>query len=353
MRLSPNKALLMDISTINSICTKYLGKDINIFLYGSYGSNQGAWILNDDNEYHPYNDYDILVLKNKLNKKDFMLMQKVEKELLNNIKIKFIDLTLSTNQEMKFLKPTVLNIDILNSSKQIFGKYDFRKQVNNLDKKNISLEEVEKLFFTRLWVFSGAMTNLEKDKTFVLTQIAKAIFAIVDAILIENKQYTSLYENKKNLVKNFVDKDFFNLVCWACEQRSHPSSELNLNDFIDNKKNSNEKFLYKIVCEKYRLVFLRVLGNKYNKSFNSIDEFRSFYNSSIRTKIKRLIYPIVKGKSYNKDIYIRNAFMIKLSLLLSEINDTEGLEMLKNASDFFKINKNICNNICYEIAQNL
>ena len=45
--------------------------------------------------------------------------------------------------------------------------------------------------------------------------------------------------------------------------------------------------------------------------------------------------------------------MIKLSLLLSEINDTEGLEMLKNASDFFKINKNICNNICYEIAQNL
>ena len=79
MRSSPNKALLMDISTINNICTKYLGKDINIFLYGSYGSNQGAWILNDDNEYHPYNDYDILVLKNKLNKKDFMLMQKVEK----------------------------------------------------------------------------------------------------------------------------------------------------------------------------------------------------------------------------------------------------------------------------------
>mgnify|MGYP006197758321 CR=1 FL=1 len=45
--------------------------------------------------------------------------------------------------------------------------------------------------------------ELEKDKTFRLTQIAKAIFAIVDAILIENKQYTSLYVDKKNLVKNF------------------------------------------------------------------------------------------------------------------------------------------------------
>ena len=128
----------------------------------------------------------------------------------------------------------------MNASKQIFGNYDFRQHVNQINKKNIPLKEIEKLFFTRLWVFSGAITNLEKDKSFRLTQIAKAIFAIVDAILIENKQYTSLYVNKKNLVKNFVDKDFFNLVCWACEQRSHPSSELNLNDFIDNKKNSNE-----------------------------------------------------------------------------------------------------------------
>jgi len=351
MRSSPNKALLMDISTINSICTKYLGKDINIFLYGSYGSNQGAWILNDDNEYHPYNDYDILVLKNKLNKKDFMLMQKVEKELLNNIKIKFIDLTLSTNQEMKFLKPTVLNIDILNSSKQIFGKYDFRKQVNNLDKKNISLEEVEKLFFTRLWVFSGAMTNLEKDKTFVLTQIAKAIFAIVDAILIENKQYTSLYMDKKNLVKNFVDKDFFNIVCWACEQRSHPSSELNLNQFVDGEKKYNENFLSKAVCEEYKLVFLRILGIKYKKSFKTINEFRYFYQSSIMVKIKRLIYPIVKGRFYNKEIYTRSAFMIKLSVLLSEISDSEALEMLSSARVFFNIKENDYNYICYEIAK--
>jgi len=146
MRSSSNKALLMDISTINSICTKYLGKDINIFLYGSYGSNQGGWILNDDNEYYPYNDYDILILKNKLNKKDLVLLSKVEKELLNHIKIKFIDITLSTHKKMKFLKPTVLNIDILNSSKQIFGNYDFRKQVNRINKQIYHYKKLKNYF---------------------------------------------------------------------------------------------------------------------------------------------------------------------------------------------------------------
>jgi len=351
MRSSPKKALLMDINTINSVCIKYLGEDINIFLYGSYGANQGGWVVDDNNNYYPYNDYDILVLKDISRNEDLNLLPIIKKELLENINVRFIDLSFTNHSKMESLKPTVENFDIINASKQIFGNYDFRQHVNQINKKNITLKEIEKLFFTRLWVFSGAITNLEKDKSFRLTQIAKAIFAIVDAILIENKTYTSLYADKKNIIENFVSKEFFSLVCWAYKQRSRPSSELNLNQFVDGEKKYNENFLSKAVCEEYKLVFLRILGKKYKKSFKTINEFRYFYQSSIMIKIKRLIYPIVKGRSYNKEIYTRSAFMIKLSVLLSEISDSEALEMLNNARVFFGIKENEYNYICYEIAK--
>jgi len=352
MRLSPKKALLMDINTINSVCVKYLGENINIFLYGSYGANQGGWVLNNKH-YYPYNDYDILILKDSTENEDFNLLPIIKKELLKNIKVRFIDLSLNTHSKMASLQPTVENFDIINASKQIFGNYDFRKYVNQINKKNIPLEEVEKLFFTRLWVFSGAITNLEKDTSFRLTQIAKAVFAIVDAILIENKIYTSLYADKKRIIENFVSKEFFSVVCWAHNQRSRPSSELNLNQFFDGEKKYDENYLSKFVCEEYKLVFLRILGIKYKKSFKTINEFHYFYKSSIKTKIKKFIYPIVKGKSYKKELYTRSAFMIKLSVLLSEMSDSKALELLNNARVFFNIKDNDYNYICYEIANNL
>ena len=351
MRSSPDKALLMDINTINSVCVKYLGENINIFLYGSYGANQGGWVL-DNKYYYPYNDYDILILKDTTKNEDFNLLPIIKKELLDNIQVRFIDLSLNSHSKMESLEPTVENFDIINASKQIFGNYDFRKYANQINNKNIPLVEVEKLFFTRLWVFSGAITNLEKDKSFRLTQIAKAVFAIVDAILIENKKYASLYADKKDIIQSFVSKEFFSVVCWAYKQRSRPSSELNSNQFLYGEK-YDENYLSKVVCEEYKLVFLRILGIKYKKSFKTIHEFRSFYQSSIKTKIKKLIYPIVKGRSYKKELYARSAFMIKLSVLLSEISDSKALELLNNARVFFNIKDNDYNYICYEIAKNL
>ncbi len=347
MRLSPKKALSMDINTINSICVKHLGEKINIFFYGSYGANQGGWIK-IKNEYFPYNDYDILIVSDKYLKNKNNLIKLVKSKILEQVKVQFIDITIKSAKEVKTLKSTVENYDMLNASKHIFGENDFREYVKKIDKKNISLEEVEKLFFTRLWIFSGALTSYENDKTFRLTQLAKALFAIVDSILIDKNNYQSLYVKKKEKVKLLIDDEFFMIIDWALEQRSQPKDYIEINDTLKY----DEDYLTIFTAKMYRFYFLKILSKKYNKSFKTIEDFRKFYLCSYKVRIKRILYYLIKRKSYRYEINKMNSFMVKLSLILGEISEDEGKSILLKNKLLINSIESSCNELCFKVAKN-
>ena len=284
MRNSIQEAFSEDIEKIKKTCIEVLGDKINIFFYGSYGANQGGWIK-IKNKYFPYNDYDILIVSDKSLRNKNNLIKLIETKILEEIKVQFIDITIKSKKEVKTLKSTVENYDILNASKHIFGNYDFREYVEKIDKKNISLEEVEKLFFTRLWIFSGALTSYEKDKTFRLTQIAKALFAIVDSILIDKNNYQSMYVQKKEKVKFLIDDELFMIIDWALKQRSQPKDIIEINDTLKY----DEEYLTIFTAKMYRLYFLKMLSKKYNKSFQKINDFRKFYLCSYKVRIKQIL----------------------------------------------------------------
>ena len=347
MRNSIKEAFSEDIEKIKKTCIEVLGDKINIFFYGSYGANQGGWIK-IKNEYFPYNDYDILIVSNKSVRNKNNLINLLENKILEQIKVQFIDITIKNTKEIRSLKSTVENYDILNASKHIFGDNDFRKYVKKIDKKNISLEEVEKLFFTRLWIFSGALTSYEKDKTFRLTQLAKALFAIVDSILINKNNYQSMYVKKKEKVKLLIDDEFFTIIDWALEQRSQPKDIIKINDTLKY----DEDYLTIFTAKMYRLYFLEILSKKYNKSFQTIDDFRKFYLCSYKVRIKQILYPVIKRKSYRHEINKMNTFMVKLSLILGEISEHEGKNILLKNRLLINSIESSCNELCFKVAKN-
>jgi len=346
MRNSIQEAFLEDVKKIKKTCIEFLGDKINVFFYGSYGANQGGWIKIKD-EYFPYNDYDILIVSDIAVKNKDKLIKLIKTKILEDVKIKFIDITIKSKKEVTSLKSTVENYDILNASKHIFGEYDFRKYVEKIDKKDLSLEEVEKLFFTRLWIFSGAITSYEKDKTFRLTQIAKALFAIVDSILINKKNYESIYVQKKEKIRQFLDDESFMIIDWALKQRSLPKDVIEIN----NTLKYDEEYLTMFTAKMYRLYFLKLLSKKYNKSFQNINDFRKFYICSFKVRMKQILYPLIKRKSYSHEIIKMNAFMVKLSLILGEISENEGKNILLKNKLLINDIESSCDELCYKVAR--
>ena len=351
IRSTPQKAFKADIDIIIAEILKLIGNlDITIILYGGYGRDEGGWI-NIDGCYFPYNDYDILIITNsKLRFKKSWLITKLENKLLSLIKIKFIDISIYEVNKLKRLKNSVFNVDLIKASKIIYGDKNIFENINYLDESKIAIREAELLFFTRAWVFSGGISKYQKDTMFALTQLSKAIFAIIDGHLIANNKYTSLYKDKiinfKELASTNVSSKFFKLVEWAYLQRLSPTSIFNAKDLSYQEAISEVRILY-------RGIFLELFSKKYKIKFTTIRSyviFNSYMSRSILGKFLRFL-PI--GYSIKKAMYQKIIFGLNLSYQLGEIDILELESNLGDAYHFFQLKENDAIENAYLVADKL
>jgi len=285
-----------------------------IIVYGSYGRNEGAWIINGDS-YKPYNDFDIVVVSN--NRISNNILKKVVKSIKYKTGVQWVDLQFMSIKELQRLsKKTMFNYDLKFGSKIIYGDKNILKNIPIKENDAINIKDLEVLFNTRLWTLYGSFANLknldEKESLFFRYQMSKAILSSVESYLIRNHQYFSSYKLK---VKNYckISKKNHKLVNWALEQKLKPSSKKIEFDEAQNLLSETKNIFFK--------EFFKSLSIIYNKDIFSVNEILAL-RSSFRNKLMR-IAKFIFLKEF--DIFKKNSIkQLEIILSISDCNDNFG-----------------------------
>lgn len=268
---------------------------ISIVLYGGYSRDEGGVI----NSYNPYNDFDILLIVKKKIKNSQLV--KIEKGLKKKINIRWLDFTQKTVNEISKAGSSVFYYDLKYYGKVLYGDKDVLRFIPEIKNYEINRSEIDKLFLTRIWTFLGCFSDKSFTKIngeelrFFKNQMSKAILCLVDVILIDKRQYTTLYSDKIPLIKK-DNKDIYELSKWAYKEKLNPSS--------GNMNGEEVQIFYLKVINMYFDIMISIMSK--TKSFSGLINHFKF---SIKENIKNIYYKVFYGRSYLK----KNLCMIYLT----------------------------------------
>jgi hypothetical protein len=263
---------------------------ISIILYGGYSRDEGG-IIQTSKKLLPYNDFDVLIVVNRKIKESLLI--EIKEKLLKKINIKWIDFTQKTLRELSRSPKSVFTYDLKYYGKVVYGDTKIKKLIPNINPKEILKSEIDILFSTRLWAFVGCFEKKSFDDItgeearFFKNQMSKAILSLTDAILIENKKYTTLYSEKIPQIEKH-NKDLYDLAKWAYKEKLEPA--------FDNMKSDEVKSLYLKVINLYFEVMISLIPR--TKTFSGLVNHFRF---SFKENIKNMYYKIFYKRSYLKN----------------------------------------------------
>lgn len=261
---------------------------ISIYLCGGYGRGEGAWVLDYNRKIRTFNDYDLtIILPSRI---DNDIVEKARTHLAKELCIEWVDINIMTKRECSHLHTSIKNIDLLYGSKLIYGK-ELLVDNKQLDKTKIGLNDIELLYFTRMWCFFGSFKGQFKElngyeSLFFKNQMGKAILSTVDVILIQHHLYETSYVKRVEIVKKIIsDEKYISLVNWGLEQKLSPSLESISQS--EMKKVYNDCMLYyKKIFEKAFGFRKKMISNPYLTKIYFLTRFkhlsRLLFNNYIR-----------------------------------------------------------------------
>lgn len=280
-----------DINLIVDVITKSLSEFItSIVLYGSYGREEGAY-YSEKGAVLVYNDYDILLVVKKTISNS--IMTEIEQTLSNMLDVRWIDLSQKTISKLKQLKPLIFNFDLKYGSLVIWGESNVLKHIPAFEAKQLTLRDAEILYFTRLYTFLGSLDGngfidgvQGEESRFFRNQMAKAVLAIVDVLLLQKNSYhTSYCERVERFEKLYPQKkQLVELSRWALEEKLTPRA-LTMNP-------KDTKDFYTQVLYFYHEEMFIALSKFYGKKISITDDLvkaNTYSLQNLLTMLKTLI----------------------------------------------------------------
>jgi len=198
------------------------------------------------------------------------------------------------------------------------GNMNILDAIPGMYASTLPLREGEILFFTRLWTLLGCLDSKGfgvvregEESRFFRNQMAKAILAVVDVILLQNKLYHQSYRERiLRLTDIYLDnKDLCQLSQWALEEKLFPKC---------NKMSGEEvEELYGKVSSCFFKEMFRLLSCCYSRPVNCVEDIEGYLCYSPLKLIKDL------GKVLLKYDFYRN-----WSLALHEFGHLQGGHLL-------------------------
>ena len=190
---------------------------------------------------------------------------------------------------------SIYNYDLKYASKVIDGDYSILKLISNFDAYKLPLKEGEILFFTRLWTLLGCLNEKgfqiqcnKEEARFFRSQMAKAILAVVDVLLLQRGVYHPSYRERIQRLISLYPKniEFNELSKWALKEKLNPSSEkINPKDI---------QSLYNKVHKEYFFHMMGFFSKYYNEKVNSVYDIERHTKYSFVYLIRRLGYLMIK-----------------------------------------------------------
>lgn len=200
-----------------------------IILYGGYGRDEGSWFQNTDGQWKPYNDYDLIIVSRK--KISMEVLKSLKTTLAKQIGIKWIDLSQFHPDDMRRMRPSIFNYDLKYASKVIYGDSTILDLIPKIDPESLPMIEIQTLFFTRLYTLLGSLGPkgfdeelCEEASRFFRNQMAKAVLAIVDVLLLSKGSYDASYRKRIERVAELYTekKELLELSRWALAEKLRP-----------------------------------------------------------------------------------------------------------------------------------
>ena len=306
--IDQHKKLNNDISIIvKEILSTYKRSIKAIILYGSYGRGEGAFYTGIDGIVHSYNDYDILLVVEEIIEPK--VLWGIVKSLENKLDVRWIDISLKNTKQLKNIKLSIFNYDLKYGSYVIYGDMNILSLIPDMDARNISLKEAEILFFTRLWPLLGSLDSKgldierkgEESRLF-RNQMAKAVLAIVDVLLLQTGQYHHSYKQRLDRLRVVYPgrTQFLKLAEWALNEKLEPNAP------VMSPKEIKE--LYSMVHTHYFNEMFVVLSAYYKKSVQTPLDLERHLKWSTKNLIKRIGWIIVRRNlDWEKNISLKLA----------------------------------------------
>jgi hypothetical protein len=219
------------MAMIVEACRNADADPVAIILYGGYGRDEGSWFQDEDGAWHPYNDYDVRIIGDRPVPPS--RMKAIEAKLLEEIDIRWIDISHRLPKALKGLKPSILNYDLKYASKILYGDGRVLDLIPEIRAESLPMREAQVLYFTRLFTLLGSLDEDGFDhplkgeaSRFFRNQMAKAILAVVDVLLLERGAYDASYRTRVERVAELHrgDEELVSLSLWALEEKLRPQA---------------------------------------------------------------------------------------------------------------------------------
>ena len=258
---SRQETLDRHLQIIVKACAELCPTRVAIILYGGFGRDEGSWFQDEHAAWRPYNDYDICIVSNT--KASVSDVRSAEDRLAQEIDINWVDLSQLSTKELKRLRPSIRNYDFKNASMVIDGDETVLDLISEIVASKLPMKEAQILFFTRLYTLlrsldeRGLAVDLKSGGSrFFRNQMAKAILAVVDVLLLAKGAYHASYcERVERVAILFPEKkNFLDLSHWALAEKLRPRApEMNSRDVRDMYESVHNYYF----AEMYRALSLR------------------------------------------------------------------------------------------------
>ena len=315
---------------------------LGIFIYGSLGRNEGALVESEHGIISLYNDLDLLFVVQKPLLS--LYLEELADTLKKELSVEWIDISQKSISNIRRLRTNIFTYDLRHGSRQIYGDIELKDEIPSFQKSSLTLKDAEVLYYTRLWTFMGSVptdgftVQLSKGELmFFKYQMAKAVLAVVDSILLRHKMYSVSYSNRVNTISKICpgDKDFVRLARWALNVKLEPCDKLMSPTEVCE--------LYVRVAKSFLKEFFECLSEYYTKNIHSTHDLISGWRWKQSESINYLKHFILTGsKSYFliSQNRINQSMLLELIILRLEKLDDNALA-IEEISNYLGLRSNV------------
>jgi hypothetical protein len=308
-----------DIGKITEACLELNSTIVALILYGGYGRGEGSWYTDNEENWHPYNDYDVLLVVTE--KSEPGALRDTRVSLAKKIGVRWVDIAETNCRNLSRYKPDIYHFELKSGGKVIYGDANILDMMPEIRPSEISLRDAERLFFTRAWTFLGGLkpggldVSYDGDESrFFRNQMAKAILAVVDALLLRKKTFFAAYrERVDHLVRDSNHSAIRQSAMWALDEKLHPrSTAMSVAEVRSLFASTRKLYLTHMFC---------VLGEHYGRKVASCRELETAIFRSVHGLPRRMVSCL-----YRRSLTPLRWLSIALAqLYLLEANDGFGI----------------------------